>query len=266
VNTHWHPDHWLGNGTFRAAYPEAVIIGTPPTNAAMHDDAQPFLDPKIAARTRDAIDRMLATGKGAQGTPLGDADRAWYGFGAGEVKALLPELERLEVVYPNLLFGTELVVKLGHRDVEIRFLGRGNTAGDAIVHVPDAKVLVTGDLLVHPYPYAFGSFISEWITTLGQLAALGATTFVPGHGVVERDRTYLDQVIEILGFVQSEARDRVARGLTLEEATRKIDVDRFERSMCAENSFCQYGFRTSISAMIGRAYKEAKEGKLVDEK
>jgi glyoxylase-like metal-dependent hydrolase (beta-lactamase superfamily II) len=266
VNTHWHPDHWVGNGVFRAAYPDAAIIATPATEAAMHHDAQPFLDPKIAARTRDAIDRMLSTGKGAQGTPLSDADRAWYGFGAGEVRALIPDLERLDVVYPSLLFGTELTVKLGHRDVEIRFFGRGNTAGDAVVYVPDAKVLVTGDLLVHPYPYAFGSFISEWIATLGQLTALGATTIVPGHGAVERDRTYLDQVTEMLGIVQSGARVRAGEGLTLEETTKKIDLDRFERSMCGANSFCRYGFRTSIDAMIGRAYKEAKEGKLVDEK
>ncbi len=266
VNTHWHPDHWAGNGAFRAAYPEAAFISTPATNAAMHEDAQPFLDPKIAARTRDAIDRMLSTGKGAQGTPLTDADRAWYRFGAGEVRALLPDLEQLDVVYPNLLFGTELTVKLGHRDAEIRFLGRGNTAGDAVVYVPDAKVLVTGDLLVHPYPYAFGSFLSEWITTLGQLAALGATTIVPGHGVVERDRAYLDQVVEMFGVVQSEARVRVGRGQTLEDATRAIDLDRFERSMCASNAFCRYGFRASASAMIGRAYREAREGKLVDER
>src|SRR5437762_2190674 len=98
----------------------------------MHEEAQPFIDPKIAARTRDAIDRMLSTGKGAQGAPLSDDDRAWYGYGAGELRALLPELERLEVVYPTLLFGTELTVKLGHRDAQIRFLGRGNTAGDAV--------------------------------------------------------------------------------------------------------------------------------------
>jgi glyoxylase-like metal-dependent hydrolase (beta-lactamase superfamily II) len=266
VNTHWHPDHWLGNGAFRAAYPEATIVSTEATSRAMHDDAQPFLDPKISARTRDAIDRMLTTGKGPQGTPLSDADRAWYRYGATEARALLPELERLEVAYPTLLFGTELTVKLGNRDAQIRFLGRGNTAGDAVVYVPDAKVLVAGDLLVHPYPYGFGSFISEWIATLGQLGSLGATTIVPGHGGVQHDRAYLDQVVELLGFVLSEARARSGEGSSLEDATRRIDVDRYERSMCPTDPYCRYGFRTSLNATIARAYQEAKDGKLANEK
>src|SRR4029079_3362302 len=29
VNTHWHPDHWLGNGDYRAAFPYVEIIATP---------------------------------------------------------------------------------------------------------------------------------------------------------------------------------------------------------------------------------------------
>ena len=61
------------------------------------------------------------------------------------------------------------------------FLGRGNTGGDAVVYVPDAKVVAAGDLIVHPYPYAIGSFVGEWIDTLGALKALGATTIVPGR-------------------------------------------------------------------------------------
>jgi len=41
-----------------------------------------------------------------------------------------------------------MTVDLGGRKVEISFLGRGNTGGDAMMYVPDAKVLMAGDLLV----------------------------------------------------------------------------------------------------------------------
>jgi hypothetical protein len=43
------------------------------------------------------------------------------------------------------------------------FLGRGNTGGGAVTYVPDAKVPMTGDLLVAPTPFAIGPFIDEWI-------------------------------------------------------------------------------------------------------
>src|SRR6185295_19165217 len=104
-----------------------------------------------------------------------------------------------------------------------------------------------------PYPYGFGSFISEWITTLQQLTRLDATIIVPGHGVIERDRTYLGQVIDLLGFVQSEEKARSSEGLSLEDAARKIDLGRFERVMCDPNPFCRAGFKTSLDATIGRA-------------
>jgi glyoxylase-like metal-dependent hydrolase (beta-lactamase superfamily II) len=40
---------------------------------------------------------------------------------------------------------------------------------------------------VHPVPFAFGSFIGEWGSTLGKLAELDARTIVPGHGEVQHD-------------------------------------------------------------------------------
>ena len=97
---------------------------------------------------------------------------------------------------PNVTFDRRMVVDLGGRKVEISFLGRGNTAGDAVVYVPDAKVLATGDLLDAPIPYAMGSFIGEWIVTMKALAAYDAAVMVPGHGTIEHDKQYMLLVIQ----------------------------------------------------------------------
>ena len=37
---------------------------------------------------------------------------------------------------PNVAFERELLIDLGGRPVEVRFLGRGNTGGDTIVYLP----------------------------------------------------------------------------------------------------------------------------------
>jgi len=65
---------------------------------------------------------------------------------------------------------------------KISFLGCGNTGGGAVIYVPDAKVPMTGDLLVAPTP-----FVDEWIVTM-TLAAIDATTIVLGRGPVEHDK------------------------------------------------------------------------------
>jgi len=89
-------------------------------------------------------------------------------------------------------------VDLGNRDVRIMFLGRGNTAGDAVVYVPDAKVVATGDLVVAPAPYATGSFMFEWPETMKQLMALKVDAILPGHGPLMHDWTHARLVVDLI--------------------------------------------------------------------
>src|SRR5262249_39461563 len=92
------------------------------------------------------------------------------------------ELDGARLVPPDLTFADALTVRLGAREVRIAFLGKGNTEGDAVVSVPDARVVVTGDLLVAPVPYGYGCHPAEWIATLKRLMAenAGASAIVPG--------------------------------------------------------------------------------------
>ena len=68
-----------------------------------------------------------------------------------------------EPLAPDLVFDDSLTIDLGHRVVKVVRPGRGNTAGDAYVFLPDSKTLLTGDLLTMPCPFPGTSFISEWI-------------------------------------------------------------------------------------------------------
>ena len=80
---------------------------------------------------------------------------------------------------------------LGQREVQILHLGRGDTGGDTVVYVPDAKVVMAGDVVVYPTPYSFGSWLREWTQTpSGRLKGnSGLRALVPGHGPVLRDDT-----------------------------------------------------------------------------
>lgn len=84
----------------------------------------------------------------------------------------------------------ESTVDLGGRDVVLRHFGRGHTAGDLAVLVPDADVVVAGDLVEESGPPGFSdSYPLEWPDAVdGLLARISPTTVVvPGHGkVVDR--------------------------------------------------------------------------------
>jgi glyoxylase-like metal-dependent hydrolase (beta-lactamase superfamily II) len=75
---------------------------------------------------------------------------------------------------------------LGGRRVEVAHLGRGHTGADLVVVVPDADLVVVGDLVESAAPPSLGpdSFLHEWPATLDGVVGLmtTGTRAVPGHG------------------------------------------------------------------------------------
>jgi glyoxylase-like metal-dependent hydrolase (beta-lactamase superfamily II) len=261
VTTHWHPDHWTGNGVLQAAWPDAILIATASTREMARTKAQPFIGTKY---THDAVAQV--TKLLADGTPMSDLQRAYYVLGVEQLTGYGAELEHATIAPPTFTFDRDLTLWLGAREVDVRFLGRGNTGGDAVVYVPDAKVVASGDLLVHPYPYAIGSYIGDWIETLGKLEALGATTIVPGHGAVERDPSYLHTVVALLTSVRDQVRAAVAKKRTLAETRQDVDLSGFRTQRCGDDPWCQFGFdHVFVAPGVARAYREASEGPLHDE-
>jgi cyclase len=45
ITTHWHPDHWAGNGEFVRAYPGVSIIATENTRALSQSHGAPYVAP-----------------------------------------------------------------------------------------------------------------------------------------------------------------------------------------------------------------------------
>jgi glyoxylase-like metal-dependent hydrolase (beta-lactamase superfamily II) len=94
------------------------------------------------------------------------------------------------------------------------------------VYLPKEGILATGDLLVHPVPFAYyGSFIPEWIASLKKLRGLEAKTIVPGHGPLMQGPEYLDDVIKLLESLNAQVNDAVKRGLGLEDTKKAVNLD-----------------------------------------
>ncbi len=269
VNTHWHPDHWIGNAEFRRAYPGVAIIATQNTRDLAASLGSKYATPAYAAETVKAVDEALARGSRRDGTVLAPGQRAYLGMGRTQLGNYGTELATIKLTYPDLTFASELDVQLGSRRVEVRFLGRGNTGGDAIVYVPDAKVLATGDLLVNPFPYGTGSFYGEWPATLRKLEKIDAGVIVPGHGEVEHDGAYLARMIALLDSVRAQVAAAVAAGKSLDETRALVTLADDEHGFCGALSFpdwCETSFQANfVVPAVARSYQEQKEGPLTSE-
>ena len=126
---------------------------------------------------------QLAKGLRKSGAPLSADDKEYLQRQADEIDAFMAQLPDAAYTPADVTFERDLRVHLGQREVQILHLGRGNTGGDTVVYVPDAKVVMAGDVVVYPTPYSFGSWLREWTQTLVQAEG------TRGYGPRARART-----------------------------------------------------------------------------
>jgi glyoxylase-like metal-dependent hydrolase (beta-lactamase superfamily II) len=104
-----------------------------------------------------------------------------------------PIARRLDGVHlptPDEVYDGPRDLDLGGRTVRLRPTGRGHTAGDQVVEVPDAGVLFTGDLAetgqfaIFPWFPPHDTDVSGvgWLAVLDRLVSTGPRVVVPGHG------------------------------------------------------------------------------------
>ena len=212
VNTHWHYDHTMGNGVYRDAFSGLIITSHRETQRQI-EGYNPQWFAKFPDRAK-TFKQRIESGKDADGRALTEGEIAEFKTalaGVDPVWAEFRELARRRDMTPTLAFERELDIDLGGRDVRILHLGRGNTAGDAVVYLPRERVIIAGDLLDHPVPYLGGGYPLELIATLEAMARLDYDTVVPGHGKVLRGKAHLEQVIEFLRVVVKEVDREIHR-------------------------------------------------------
>jgi len=110
----------------------------------------------------------------------------------------------------------------GH--LELKFCGRGHTAGDIAVWYPKHKVLFAGDLVeAEAALYTGDAFHMDWSThTLDNVKAFGAEALIGGRGAVAKGKKDVDAAVEQTRSFLTGMREHVEathkRGGTLKEA------------------------------------------------
>jgi cyclase len=228
VTTHWHGDHWQGNQVYQEAFPDVEFIAHVNTRDDIEKLAKPTFD---QSRLKDIpnglteLETRYATAIRRDGKPYTRADSVFMQEQISLYRWIIPAIRDMRVIEPTLTFTDSLVLHRGKRTIDIRYLGRGNTRGDIVVWLPNERVLATGDLLVNPVPYSFGSFLGDWVKTLGAVRAFPAAVIVPGHGALQRDHAYLDLFVSLLQSTLDQSRAAVAKGLDLAATRKVVDLD-----------------------------------------
>lgn len=227
VNTHHNGDHCWGNKLYADAGSE--IIGH--RRCAEHMAGE---DPAMLHRLSTADPAGLPPHLRAFARALSDYD-----------------FTGVEICPPTTLVDDDgATLDAGGLEVRILSLGPAHTAGDVAVHVPEAGVVFTGDLLFNQCtPIGWEGTAAQWMAALEVLAALDCETVVPGHGPLATSADLL-AMRDYLGYVFDESRRHFEAGRTPLEAAQRIDL----------GPFAGWNEPERLAFNVHRAYRELRGG------
>jgi glyoxylase-like metal-dependent hydrolase (beta-lactamase superfamily II) len=176
VNTHPHWDHSWGNQVF----PEAAVVGfqgAKPDVGQIADGAA-----RMASQYRQqlkGVEQRLKASPQSSNTALGE-QAAW-------MRRLADGLEKdFRPVPPVITFTDRKSLDLGDLTLNVVFFGRAHSGEDIFIHVPEEKLLITGDVFLDRGWMPLFAAQREldtprWIEVLDGLLAQDLKTIVPGH-------------------------------------------------------------------------------------
>jgi cyclase len=194
INTEHHVDHIFGNYYFRGA-------GTVVNHRGLYDNFMvptPDLDPYAYAK--EAI-------------PTDDPDGA----------AIFPDREAY-YEDPNkgtIVFTGDLTLRVGDHTFHLLHTP-GHTPGQLAVHVPEERVVFTGDTIFNGcQTWLMTSDVEQWLAALERISALDVDHLVPGHGPVTTLAAVDAQRAMLLEW-QAAVAHAVAQGWTREETIERV--------------------------------------------
>jgi glyoxylase-like metal-dependent hydrolase (beta-lactamase superfamily II) len=116
-----------------------------------------------------------------------------------------------------------MTILMGSREIQVLH-AQAITSGDTYLYLPREKVLITGDILLSPYPFAIGgTYPAEWLKTLEKFAALEPNVIILGHGDPETNTNLLRGNIALFQQLIQQVKAAKAKGMTAEQTTEALD-------------------------------------------
>ncbi len=263
INSHWHPDHWTGNEVYARAFPGLRIIATATTRDIMKRvaPAWPAVFAARLGRQRAALDTAVRTGKRADGSTLTAEARRESEAEIARFAEFSAEMSRVRRVLPGIVYGDSLTLFEGGREIRLVSLS-GDAEASTVAWLPKERVLLTGDLLVHPIQWDPNSYrIAPWLASLRAIRALDPAVVVPGHGPAFQDTKYLDLVIELLDSIVGQVHAALERGaVTVADVQSQVNLDAIAPRFTSGDAMLEEDFKATAESLVRKAYLESRDG------
>ena len=143
-----------------------------------------------------------------------------------EAAPLIPDRDEYYAALPRgtVVFTGDLTLRVGDHTFHCLWTP-GHTPGQLAVHVPEERVVFTGDTIFSEcQTWLMTSNVDQWIEALERIRQLDVDYLVPGHGPVQTIK-YVDTQRAVLLAWKAAVADAVAKGWTREETIARVRFD-----------------------------------------
>jgi cyclase len=197
VNTHANGDHCYGNQLVAGA---AILA----SRACAEEMAA--VPPALLASLLENADQL---------GPAGAFLRRI--FAPFEFRGIIP-------TPPTQTFEGWMTHRVGTKTAELIEVGPAHTRGDVLVHLPEERVVFSGDILfIDGHPILWEGPVGNWIRACDRILEMDAAVIVPGHGPIT-DAGGVRRLREYLVYIEAEARRCFDAGLPVRDACHEISL------------------------------------------
>jgi glyoxylase-like metal-dependent hydrolase (beta-lactamase superfamily II) len=268
IITHWHGDHPQGLSEILKAWPQARTISTRATQAHLRErktmNTPAAFDPAADEAFYKRGQGFIAYSQRMADQAVNPSEKAGWSATARLFTQYAEDMRGAVTIPTSEAFDERLDLPDARTPVEVRFLGRANTDGDAVVWLPKQRVLVSGDVVVAPFPFGFGSYPADWLRTLERLRAYDFKVLVPGHGPPQRDHAYLDRLSAAITEVRAKVAPLAVQGFSLEDVRKRVDFTDQAQTLVGDDPWLRRWFGEYwIAPFVASAYKEARQEPII---
>jgi glyoxylase-like metal-dependent hydrolase (beta-lactamase superfamily II) len=223
VNSHWHWDHWGGNEVFLAAFPELQIISHEKTLEQLKTVEPRWNDQGLKEGLPAYLKDFEQKIKDAKSNKTPDSEIQNMEELLAADKNFLAQKTSLKKTYPNVTFRESMSIHPTGREIQILH-ARAITVGDTYLYLPKEKILVTGDIVLSPFPFAIGgTYPADWLKTLQHFVDLQPNFLIPGHGDVQ-NVDFIRSNVEMFQSVLDYVKEPKSKELSLEQTQKSVGL------------------------------------------
>jgi cyclase len=253
LNTHWHYDHVMGNAIFKKAYPNCKIIMQDSTYAYMISK----VIPKIATTKQDTKDdiaqltKEISEGKMSNGNTLTEKMKSFWEWQLREAQDYGRSFKENRMVNADITFSDSMTFHWGSLTLQLLHASEnGHSKGDAILWIPEKKLVVTGDIIVGPTPYATNPNVPGLIKSIKNILDMQPAIIIPGHGPVAYDLNYATLVHKAFVAYVTAAEKAADDNIPPREAVTKINFPEIDVQFTGEDEVKKWAYQSFFTRNI----------------